>query len=76
MTPDAPSNPCERLSVSARRTFEAFAIGLPRRPSSSTVRELLAAGLIEPTGTQSWEVTIPAHIAWCEWCSAQEKAHV
>lgn len=71
----APRHPAAGRSASAIATFEAIAIGISRRPPADAIKELVLHDLIVPAGPKAWEVPTRLHIAWCEWCSAQERRH-
>lgn len=63
-------------------TFQGWEPGTRmRQPRPQTVRKLLERGLVVERPMQfmgvaikAYDVPIPIHMAWCAWCSEQERA--
>lgn len=76
-------HPCRGMSATARDAFEALCVGQQPRMARRTVAALLDRGLIQKAGDRTfgsgwsavkvpvYEVPVPVHMAWCEWCAKQ-----
>ena len=73
---EPPSHPAEGLSIAARATFEAIALGQRKRHPVAAITELCRHGLIVGHPAAGWSVPVNLHIAWCEWCATQEPLDV
>jgi hypothetical protein len=73
---EPPSHPAEGLSIAARATFEAIALGQRKRHPVAAITELCRHGLIVGHPAAGWSVPTHLHIAFCEWCATQEPLDV
>ncbi len=76
----------DALSPLQREVLSLIAIGNDRGHPAATLLALERRGLIQahterygtglsegpPVTVTRWEVPLPVHIAWCQWCTDQE----
>lgn len=74
-------HPCKNLTKAQRLAFERIAVGQNPECKWATIDALMKAGVIEkgPSETRrdamgiyeipSFEVPIPIHMQWCQWCA-------
>lgn len=81
-------HPAAGCTKAQRQTFEALVTGIAGGHNSETIKSLLRRGLIEKVGERVigapplrvhvpvYEVPLPLHLAWCEWCAANVVDHL
>lgn len=69
---DAPRHPAEGLSIEARATFEAIALGQRKRHPVAAITELCRYGLVTGHPAAGWTIPRKHFDAFCVWCSTQE----
>ena len=76
-----PRHPAAACTPAQHAVFEQIAVGNDRCHHPATLAALLRRGLIEKVGERVigapplqvhvpvYEVPLPLHMAWCEWCA-------